>query len=234
MAWHDMIGKITGICSLCGVIGGGGYLASKYQAKIDGIDALQIRMAQLESRPAAAGGTVGPVGPKGDRGPQGVSGSEGPQGERGPPGPQGPKGDPGALSSQLEKRLQAIESRISTNSAAVVQVASVDPTQSLSVGIKRLASGCITFTPELMVATLTVNVYDKFCSADGRRMSYISEINSGQGWVVFMTGDKPYQCYTRQNCPLPANESIIWTALKINSSLERSRNTAEMEFRIKQ
>jgi len=248
MAFFDSFSKASAvfgaICTACAAIGGGAIALHGYQAKLDSIDIIQARVAQLEARPASNAGIVGPPGPKGDKGAPGPDGQPGERGPIGMQGPRGEKGEPGALSAQLEKRLQAletlerrlqaVENRSSTNVPSGVQIASADPTQTVSMGIKRLSNGCITFTPDLMVTTLKVHVYDKFCSADGKRMTYISDINSGQGLITFMTGDKSYSCYTRNNCVLPANEMIIWTALKINSSLETSRNTAEMEFRMKQ
>ena len=224
------------VWALLAAVGVAGFGLAKWDS------GLSQRLAQLENSVAALertrGGIQGPAGPKGADGPTGPQGERGTSGPAGPIGPQGPKGEQGATAPQVaefEKKLIAFEKRLQTAASSVAfQIASSDPAQSLQAGIKRLPNGCISFTPDLMVAKLTVKTYDKFCSDDGRRMTYISKIKNDPGGFFFTTGESQKFCYMRDPCVIPVNETIVFNALKVIQGSEEANNGMEIELRKKQ
>ena len=211
MAFFDSFSKASAVvgafCTACVAIGGGAIALHGYQAKLDSIDPLQIRVAQLEARSVANAGSIGPSGPKGDRGPQGLPGSDGPQGERGPQGPQGPrgeKGDPGVAPDRLvnlERKISEFERRLNTIQArsptGAVQVASAADGLIISMpkGLMKNAEGCYILTPDFERVSSMFKVGDKFCTVDGQSGMSLTRISDD---AVFFSA--PRLGYTELRC----------------------------------
>lgn len=241
MAWHESFEKygkvIVTACGLCGIATGIVATVLTYKAKLDSIDILQAKTALLEAKPSGGTGSVGLAGQKGDRGPPGVAGPEGPAGPQGERGIIGPRGDAGVSPGQLaefERRLAAIEKRsasVAQTATGLTQQVVTNSDQPAANGTRKLSNGCTTFISDFLVATITVKKYDRFCSPDGRAISYVNEVQSGSGNVVFALGEKTYMCWAGGTCVVPADEAIVYKAQKFNRGLERDKDTVELEFK---
>jgi hypothetical protein len=215
-----------GFCTICG-----GLYAfvnhaddiSDFKRRMASLD----KMASIESRLAAleASKQIGTAG----EGPRGADAKPGKQGEAGPQGERGPKGDAGITPQQVadfDKRIASLERKPLSN-----QVASADPTQAVSEGIRKLANGCTTFASDFLVTSFTVKKYDRFCSSDGQTISYVNDVRGGSGNVIFAMGDKTYACSAGGTCAIPADETIIYKAKKFNRGLDHDSDTVELEFK---
>jgi hypothetical protein len=181
----DSFTKIGGLvgtcCTVGGVLVGGTAALLSYKAKLDSIDTLQAKVAQLQANAPGGPGTIGPEGPRGQDGKPGRQGDAGPQGER------GPKGDSGVTPAQLtdiERRLAAIEKRpaqVAHRSAdQSVELATADASAIPATprgGFITHATGCKFLPPNFQPFTSQIKVGDRFCNASGDSLVPVTKIS---------------------------------------------------------
>lgn len=231
-------GWIVGACAVCGglitaLTYGDNILEFKFKLKgLDKIAPLEERLAQLEKR-INTPGVTGIEGPRGPQGPPGRQGDSGLQGERGVAGPKGEKGEPGILPQRMaefERRILALEMQKTAPSPVAPPS---DGSTSLEKGsnseMRKGRNDCLMFLQSFVVKEMQVKKFDKFCSPDESKISYVSHI-TGAGNVTMTMGEKEYICYAGSICQIPSDPSISYKANRFLTRLV-GEYEAVLEFR---